>query len=60
MVGISSPVDGAASWDIVASGLPTDDSWKHIRQQDLDNLKQTAASVLSESMFKKIQEINQV
>jgi len=53
-------VDRSASGDSAMSGLAMDESGKHIRQQDLDVLKQAAVTVLSESMFKKILEINQV
>ena len=52
--------DRAAGGDTPRASFDLDDSRRHVRQQDIDALKQTAVTVLSESLFKKIQEINQV
>ena len=43
-----------------APSLDLDDTRRGVSQQDIDALKQMAVSVLSESLFKKILEINQV
>ena len=40
--------------------LDIDESRRGVSQQDIDTLKHVAVSVLTESLFKKILEINQV
>ncbi|WAR08429.1 NU205-like protein [Mya arenaria] len=57
-VGGSPSMDRIGGGDSVSS-FDLDDSRRHVRQQDIDTLKQAAVTVLSESLFKKIQEINQ-
>ncbi|XP_045195259.2 nuclear pore complex protein Nup205-like [Mercenaria mercenaria] len=59
IVGISqSPMERSGSGENITAGFDLGDSRQHVRQQDIDTLKQAAITVLSDSLFKKIQEIN--
>ena len=61
IVGVSSPkADRNVNQnDSSAHSLDLDTN-RGVSQQDIDSLKQIAVSVLSESLFKRILEINQV
>ncbi|XP_052238220.1 nuclear pore complex protein Nup205-like isoform X2 [Dreissena polymorpha] len=58
-IGLGSSPSQTGSGDSVGLSFDLDDSRRHVRQQDIEALKQAALTVCSESLFKKILEINQ-
>ena len=55
-----SPSQSDRGPDNTASNYTLDDTRRGTTQQEIDTLKQAAVAMLSESLFKKIQEIDQV
>ncbi|XP_052238587.1 LOW QUALITY PROTEIN: nuclear pore complex protein Nup205-like [Dreissena polymorpha] len=58
-IGLGSSPSQTGSGDSVGTSFDLDDSRRHVRQQDIEALKQAALTVCSESLFKKVLEINQ-